>query len=52
MSGLGWGWEFGKGAVGLYMYFYCDMRNDMVLGGGMRLDVILELLLMSLKCIV
>ena len=46
LSGLGWSWEFGRGGVDLYMYFYCDVRKDMVLGGVTRLDVILGLFLL------
>ena len=46
MSGLGWSLEFGRGVVDLYVYLYCDVGKDMVLGGVMRLDVMLELFLL------
>lgn len=46
LGGLGWSLEFERGVVDLYVYFYCDVRKYMVLGGVMRLDVVLELFLL------
>lgn len=46
LGGLGLGLGVRKGRCCLYVYFYCDVRKEMVLGGVMRLDVMLELFLL------